>query len=137
MDRTVDRTVIDSNTVPNLRKTYKIRWCTVITVPYRITVNRPVHRRVTTLPSTYPVPCVFFYFLIHLKAVPTTPLTAATYGSSFDVTQIAFICISAQTSQYILLHSFAFFCILLHSFAFICISAQTSQYICCLPKHNR
>jgi hypothetical protein len=49
MDRTVDRTVIDRNTVPNLRKPYKIRWCTVITVPYRITVNRTVHRRVTTL----------------------------------------------------------------------------------------
>ena len=49
MDRTVDRTVIDRNTVPNLRKAYKIRWCTVITVPYRITVNRTVHRRVTTL----------------------------------------------------------------------------------------
>ena len=49
MDRTVDRTVIDRNTVPNLRKPYKIRWCTVITVPYRITVNHTVHRRVTTL----------------------------------------------------------------------------------------
>ena len=49
MDCTVDRTVIDRNTVPNLRKSYKIRWCTVITVPYRITVNRTVHRRVTTL----------------------------------------------------------------------------------------
>jgi len=49
MDRTVHCTVIDRNTVPNLRKLYKIRWCTVITVPYRITVNRTVHRRVTTL----------------------------------------------------------------------------------------
>jgi len=49
MDRTVHRTVIDRNTVPNLRKPYKIRWCTVITVPYRITVNRTIHRRVTTL----------------------------------------------------------------------------------------
>jgi hypothetical protein len=49
MDRTVDRTVIDRNTVPNLRKPYKIRWCIVITVPYRITVNRTLHRRVTTL----------------------------------------------------------------------------------------
>jgi hypothetical protein len=49
MDRTVDRTVIDRNTVPNLQKPYKIRWCTVITVPYHITVNRTVHRRVTTL----------------------------------------------------------------------------------------
>ena len=49
MDRTVDRTVIGRDTVPNLRKPYKIRWCTVITVPYRITVNRTVHRRVTTL----------------------------------------------------------------------------------------
>jgi hypothetical protein len=49
MDRTVDRTVIDRNTVPNWRKPYKIRWCTVIMVPYRITVNRTVHRRVTTL----------------------------------------------------------------------------------------
>ena len=53
MDRTVDRTVIDRNTVPNLRKPYKIRWCTVITVPYRITVNRTVHRRVTTLISMH------------------------------------------------------------------------------------
>ena len=53
MDRTVDRTVIDRNTVPNLRKAYKIRWCTVITVPYRITVNRTVHRRVTTLIISY------------------------------------------------------------------------------------
>jgi len=52
MDRTVDRTVIDRNTVPNLRKPYKIRWCTVITVPYCITVNRTVHRRVTTLVAT-------------------------------------------------------------------------------------
>ena len=49
MDRTVDRTVIDRNTVPNLRKPYKLRWCTVITVLYRITVNRTVHHRVTTL----------------------------------------------------------------------------------------
>ena len=56
MDRTVDRTVIDRNTVPNLRKPYKIRWCTVITVPYRITVNRTVHRRVTTLDTTYNTP---------------------------------------------------------------------------------
>jgi hypothetical protein len=53
MHRTVDRTVIDRNTVPNLRKPYKIRWCTVITVPYRITVNRTVHRRVTTLIVRY------------------------------------------------------------------------------------
>jgi hypothetical protein len=52
MDRTADRTVIDRNTVPNLQKPYKIRWCTVIMVPYRITVNRTVHRRVTTLYST-------------------------------------------------------------------------------------
>jgi len=51
MDRTVDHTVIDRNTVPNLRKPYKIWWCTVITVPYRITVNRTVHCRVTTLAS--------------------------------------------------------------------------------------
>jgi hypothetical protein len=43
MDRTVDRTVIDRNTVPNSQKPYKIRWCTVITVPYR-----------TVLPSTVP-----------------------------------------------------------------------------------
>jgi len=56
MDRTVDRTVIDRNTVPNLRKPYKIRWCTVITVPYRITVNRTVHRRVTTLFVLQPPP---------------------------------------------------------------------------------
>ena len=49
MDRSVDCSVIDRNTVPNLRKPYKLRWCTVITVPYRITVNRTVHRRVTTL----------------------------------------------------------------------------------------
>jgi hypothetical protein len=45
----MDRTVIDRNTVPILRKTYKLRWCTVITVAYCITVNRTVHRRVTTL----------------------------------------------------------------------------------------
>ena len=32
-----------------MRIPYKLRWCTVITVPYRITVNRTVHRRVTTL----------------------------------------------------------------------------------------
>jgi hypothetical protein len=51
MDRTVHRTVIDRNTVPNLRKPYKIR--------YRITVNRTVHRRVTTLVLSIGLPvCV-------------------------------------------------------------------------------
>jgi hypothetical protein len=62
MDRTVHRTVIDRNTVPNLQKPYKIRWCTVITVPYRITVNRTVHRRVTTLHV--------MNFAVHLQCSP-------------------------------------------------------------------
>jgi hypothetical protein len=59
MDRTVDRTVIDRNTVPNLRKPYKIRWCTVITVLYHITVNRTVHRRVTTLETMFVWRCTY------------------------------------------------------------------------------